>query len=76
MMELFAYFLGDVTGESEDHGATDARGNEGSDLDATDASYILIYAAEEGAGLNPDWAVILAGLPQLPLYTALIAGKE
>ncbi len=74
MMELFAYFLGDVTGESEDHGATDSLGNEKSDLDAVDASYILIYAARYGAGNDANWGRILP--EPLPYYTAEIFSAE
>lgn len=74
MMELFAYFLGDVNGESEDYGVTDSLGNERSELDAKDSAKILIYAAQEGAGLDPDWALILN--EPLPYYTAEIAAAE
>ncbi len=74
MLELFAYFLADVTGESEDHGATDSLGNDSSPLDATDAAYILKYAAIVGAGNDADWAKILA--KPLPYYTAEIAAAK
>ncbi len=74
MMEMFAYFLGDVTGESEDHGLTDSLGNEISDLNAKDSAKILIYAAVYGSGKDADWAVILD--EPLPYYTAEIAAAE
>ncbi len=70
IMEDFAYFLGDVTGESEDHGITDSLGNETSHLDAIDSAAILVYAAKVGAGVEADWAKILS--PPLPKYTAAI----
>ena len=55
-MEAFAWFLGDVTSESKDCGATsNAEGEESADLDAEDATKILIYSAEEGSGNKPDW---------------------
>ncbi len=74
MMEMFAYFLGDVNGESEDHGLTDSLGNEISDLNAKDSAKILIYAAVYGSGKDADWAVILD--EPLPYYTAEIAAAE
>lgn len=43
--EQFAYFLGDIDGE----------GAEGSHLNAMDAAKILIYAAMQGSGNQPDW---------------------
>ncbi len=70
MLEDFAFFLADTTGESEDHGKTDSLGNETSRLDAKDAASVLVYAATVGAGLEADWAVILA--EPLPKYTAAI----
>lgn len=65
MLEYFAYFLGDVTGESENYGA------DGSVMDANDAANILVYAAEFGAGLKPLWEVVLEA--PLPIYTYEIA---
>ena len=75
MLDMFAYFLADVTGESEDRGATDSLGNEGSSLDAIDAANILVYAAEKGAGNEPKWHNTLSVDP-LPKYTAEIAAAE
>ncbi len=69
-LEAFAYFLTDVTGESEDNGATDSLGNAGSDCDAKDAAKILVYAAIQGSGKYADWAQILS--EPLPKYTAAI----
>ncbi len=40
-MEAFSFFLADVDANYE--------------LNATDASNILIFAAEQGAGIVPDW---------------------
>ena len=77
MMELFAYFLGDVNGESEDGGVTDSLGNNThniADLDAKDSAKILVYAAIEGSGKEPDWAEVLS--EPLPYYTAEIAAAE
>ena len=65
MLELFAYFLADVTGESENYG------EDGSNLDANDAANILVYAARAGAGLNPLWEEVLPA--PLPIYTYAIA---
>ena len=73
-LEAFAYFLTDVTGESEDNGATDSLGNEKSDCDAKDAAKILVYAAVEGSGKYADWAEILS--EPLPKYTAAIAAYK
>jgi len=69
-LEAFAYFLTDVTGESEDNGATDSLGNAKSDCDAKDAAKILVYAAIEGSGKYADWAEVLS--TPLPKYTAAI----
>jgi hypothetical protein len=69
-LEAFAYFLTDVTGESEDNGATDSLGNAKSDCDAKDAAKILVYAAIEGSGKYADWAEVLSA--PLPKYTAAI----
>jgi len=65
MLEYFAYFLADVTGESEDCGA------DGSVLDARDAANILVYAAQYGADLDPRWEDVLEA--PLPKYTYRIA---
>ncbi len=65
MLEYFAYFLGDVTGESENYG------EDGSVMDANDAANILVYAAEFGAGLKPLWEVVLEA--PLPIHTYGIA---
>ena len=43
--EQFAYFLADIDGE----------GKENSPLNAMDAAKILIYAAMQGSGNQPDW---------------------
>ena len=43
--EQFAYFLADIDGE----------GKENSPLNAMDAARILIYAAMQGSGNQPDW---------------------
>lgn len=53
LSEKMAYFLADVDGGSL------SCGEDGSMLDANDASSILLYAAIEGAGMTPDWAEIL-----------------
>jgi len=74
MLDMFAYFLADVTGESEDRGKTDSLGNEGSALDSIDAANILVYAAKEGAGNNPKWHETLS-VDTLPKYTAEIAAN-
>jgi hypothetical protein len=77
MMELFAYFLGDVNSESEDAGQTDSHGaadNPLSNLDAKDSAKILVYAAVYGSGKDADWAEIL--VEPLPYYTAEIAKAE
>ena len=92
-MEDFVYFLADVNGESEDHGATDnATGTTstydadgklvevGSPLNAKDAAAILVYAADFGAGNDPNWYDTLVN--PLPKYTKAIGefngmtGKE
>ncbi|MBR0485728.1 MAG: hypothetical protein IJJ69_13305 [Oscillospiraceae bacterium] len=71
-LEAFAYFLAEVTGESEDHGVHDSLGNVQTvaDLNASDAAFILKYAAQAGAGLDPDWYEILP--EPLPKYTKAI----
>ncbi len=74
-LEAFAYFLADVTGESEDNGATDSLGNAGSDCDAIDAAAILVYAARYGAFGDADWADGILPDP-LPKYTAAIAAYK
>ncbi len=47
--EKMLYFLSDITGQSL------SCGEDGSALDAVDASLILQYAALEGSGLEADW---------------------
>ncbi len=76
LLENFVYFLSDVTGESEDHGANDSNGTPytSNALNAEDAAYILVYAAEYGAGNNPDWYNILP--EPLPKYTKEIGPRE
>ncbi|MDE6777123.1 MAG: cellulose-binding protein CttA-related protein, partial [Oscillospiraceae bacterium] len=76
-LEAFAWFLGDVTGESKDCGKTSSvEGQESSDLDAEDATDILIYSAEEGGGKKVDWVVDILGVgkdsTELPKYTKAI----
>jgi len=82
-MEDFVYFLADVNGESEDHGATDnATGTTstydadgklvevGSPLNAKDAAAIFVYSANQGAGNDPNWYDTLVS--PLPKYTKAI----
>ncbi len=64
-LEYLAYFLGDVTGESENYG------EDGSSLNALDAANILVYAAQRGAGLDPLWENVLT--EPIPKYTKEIA---
>lgn len=52
--ENFAYFLGDVNGESKNSG------QDGSALDASDASLILQYAALSGSGQDVDWSQLIS----------------
>ena len=54
VQENFAYFLADIDGESQNSG------EDGSVLNATDASLILTYAAMTGSGQSVDWDVLLA----------------
>lgn len=54
VQENFAYFLADINGESQNSG------EDGSVLNATDASLILTYAAMTGSGQSVDWDVLLA----------------
>ena len=49
VLENFAYFLGDVNGESQNSG------EDGSALDASDASLILQYATLKNSGYDVDW---------------------
>ncbi|MBQ8927044.1 MAG: hypothetical protein IJ055_02055 [Oscillospiraceae bacterium] len=51
--ETLAYFLADVDGASR------TRGADGSAINAKDASYMLVYAARNGAGLDPRWEDII-----------------
>ncbi len=53
-MENFAYFLGDVNGESENSG------QDGSELDASDATFILQYSALTGSGQTVDWNQLIS----------------
>ena len=74
-VEAFAWFLGDVTSESKDCGKTsNAEGEEPSDLDAEDATDILIYSAESGGGNKPDWAddILSRGATGLPKFSKAI----
>ena len=53
-MENFAYFLGDVNGESKNSG------QDGSELDASDATFILQYSALTGSGHTVDWNELIS----------------
>ncbi|MDE5769668.1 MAG: hypothetical protein K2H82_09810, partial [Oscillospiraceae bacterium] len=75
-LENFVYFLSDVTDESEDHGETSSildsdKGGEA--INAADAAKVLVYTAEFGAGLYPDWYVLLD--KPLPRYTEAIGPR-
>ncbi|MDE5564212.1 MAG: hypothetical protein K2I93_03580, partial [Oscillospiraceae bacterium] len=76
VMENFVYFLSDVSGESENHGKTDANGNDTSAnnaLNASDAALQLIYAAVRGGNGTCNWATeVFAANATLPKYTAAI----
>ncbi|MDE6657115.1 MAG: hypothetical protein K2J88_00835 [Oscillospiraceae bacterium] len=54
ILENFAYFLGDIDGESQN------AGQDGSKLDASDASLILQYSALKGAGHDMDWNALIS----------------
>ncbi len=70
-MEDFVYFLADVDGESTTHGSEYTN----DPLNASDASFILVYAAREGAELNPEWEYGTYQVLQdpLPWYSQFIA---
>ena len=70
VLENFVYFLSDVTDESEDHGQTNSFNTGKGSVDAADAAYDLVYAAEYGAGNSPDWYDVLD--EPLPKYTKKI----
>ena len=75
-LENFVYFLSDVTDESEDHGETSSildSDNGGEAINAADAAKVLVFAAEFGAGLDPDWYVLLD--KPLPKYTEAIGPR-
>ena len=86
VLEDFVYFLSDVNGESEDHGATSNGAVDAisetvnSPLRANDAGFMLVYAANQGAGNDPNWYDTLTS--PLPKYTKEIGefngmtGKE
>ncbi|MDE5754747.1 MAG: hypothetical protein K2H89_09445, partial [Oscillospiraceae bacterium] len=73
-LENFVYFLSDVTDESEDHGDTSSILDGTATIDAKDASKVLIYAAQFGSGMNPDWYRVLD--EPLPKYTKLIGAAD
>ncbi len=52
-VEKMYYFLADVVGQSL------SCGEDGSMLDATDASTILLYAARIGAGVETEWSEVM-----------------
>ncbi len=78
-LERFAWFLGDVNGESKDLGETVSieGSTAASDLNAVDASYILAYATKEGtAGKgNVQWVPEVLEAPY-PAYSLAIAQKK
>ncbi len=70
-LENLAYFLADVDGESTDHG------EDGSELDAGDASYILVYAALDGSSSEGvSWAFDVLDSTSLPYYTEILSQYE
>ena len=73
-LENFVYFLSDVTDESEDHGETSSIPDATSTVDAKDSAKVRVYAAEFGAGMNPDWYRVLD--EPLPKYTKLIGAAD
>ena len=74
VLEDFVFFLSDVDDESEDHGETNSLNTDISYVDADDATFVLIYAAEQGAGNNPDWYRLLK--EPLPKYTKAIGAAD
>ena len=74
--EAFAWFLADVNEESKDMGTTTNRPDDngiyegGAVLNSKDAAAIFVYAADFGAGNNPDWGDEL--VKPLPRFTAEI----
>ncbi|MDE5565230.1 MAG: hypothetical protein K2I93_08730, partial [Oscillospiraceae bacterium] len=74
ILEEFAYFLADTNGESSDGGATSSvPGQDGkSDLNASDAAQILIYAAIYGGNKKCDWIPEVLKTPY-PAYSEEIA---
>ena len=77
--ERFAWFLGDVNGESKDLGETVSieGSTAASDLNAVDASYILVFATKVGtAGKgNVQWVPEVLEAPY-PAYSLAIAQKK
>lgn len=76
IMENFAYFLADTTGESEDHGKTASYdASTASALNATDAAQILTYAAIAGADKDHkcDWIPDVIKNAPYPTYSYEIA---
>ncbi len=73
-LENFAYFLADVNGESIDHGATTANGEETSLLNVDDATGILKYNSKALFG-EVNWIPDVLNAPY-PKYAEAIAKAE
>lgn len=73
-LENFAYFLADVNGESIDHGATTANGEETSLLNVDDATGILKYNSQALFG-EVNWIPDVLNAPY-PKYAEAIAKAE